>query len=38
MEMAVVDAVAYSLAIPLWQLFGGHGDAIIADVTARPRS
>jgi hypothetical protein len=37
MEMAVVDAVAHSLAISVWQLFGGHGDSIITDIMARPR-
>lgn len=32
-EMAVVDAVAHSVGLPLWQIFGGASDSITTDIT-----
>ncbi|KAH0453051.1 hypothetical protein IEQ34_017375 [Dendrobium chrysotoxum] len=32
-EMALVDAVANSLHIPLWKLFGGASTSIVTDIT-----
>ncbi|CAM6092290.1 unnamed protein product [Calypogeia fissa] len=33
MEMAVVDAVACSLKLPLWKFFGGNGSSVTTDIT-----
>lgn len=35
MEMAVLDAVAHTVGLPLWQLFGGHSDSVTTDITVR---
>ncbi|XP_019177071.1 PREDICTED: L-Ala-D/L-amino acid epimerase-like [Ipomoea nil] len=32
-EMALIDAVANSIGIPLWRLFGGASDSITTDIT-----
>ncbi|KAF2325688.1 hypothetical protein GH714_033262 [Hevea brasiliensis] len=32
-EMALIDAAAYSISIPLWRLFGGVSDSITGDIT-----
>ncbi|TYK28449.1 L-Ala-D/L-amino acid epimerase [Cucumis melo var. makuwa] len=32
-EMALIDAVANSINIPLWKLFGGASDSITTDIT-----
>ncbi|XP_073110313.1 L-Ala-D/L-amino acid epimerase isoform X2 [Elaeis guineensis] len=32
-EMALIDAVANSIRIPLWRLFGGVSDSITTDIT-----
>ncbi|XP_038679189.1 L-Ala-D/L-amino acid epimerase [Tripterygium wilfordii] len=32
-EMALIDAAAKSIGIPLWRLFGGVSDSIITDIT-----
>ncbi|XP_020097534.1 L-Ala-D/L-amino acid epimerase isoform X2 [Ananas comosus] len=32
-EMALIDAVANSICIPLWSLFGGVSDSITTDIT-----
>ncbi|KAG6555413.1 hypothetical protein Mapa_002640 [Marchantia paleacea] len=32
-QMAVVDAVAHSLQLPLWKYFGGNGKSITTDIT-----
>eukprot|EP00257_Ricinus_communis_P026744 XP_025014158.1 L-Ala-D/L-amino acid epimerase isoform X1 [Ricinus communis] len=32
-EMALIDAVANSIGIPLWRLFGGVSDSITTDIT-----
>lgn len=31
--MALIDAVANSINIPLWRLFGGVSDSITTDIT-----
>ncbi|KAH9318410.1 hypothetical protein KI387_020179, partial [Taxus chinensis] len=33
MEMAVIDAVAHSLGLPLWKIFGGASRSITTDIT-----
>ncbi|KAJ4818198.1 D-Ala-D/L-Ala epimerase [Rhynchospora pubera] len=33
MEMALIDAVANSIRIPLWRLFGGSSNTITTDIT-----
>uniref|UniRef100_A0A1D1YHW1 Dipeptide epimerase n=1 Tax=Anthurium amnicola TaxID=1678845 RepID=A0A1D1YHW1_9ARAE len=32
-EMAVIDAVANSICVPLWKLFGGASNSIMTDIT-----
>uniref|UniRef100_A0A453DV25 Uncharacterized protein n=1 Tax=Aegilops tauschii subsp. strangulata TaxID=200361 RepID=A0A453DV25_AEGTS len=32
-EMAVIDAVANSIRIPLWRLFGGASNTVTTDMT-----
>ncbi|XP_008673297.2 L-Ala-D/L-amino acid epimerase-like isoform X1 [Zea mays] len=32
-EMALIDAVANSIGIPLWRLFGGASDSLTTDIT-----
>jgi len=32
-EMALIDAVANSIRIPLWRLFGGASDSVTTDIT-----
>lgn len=32
-EMALIDAAANSIGIPLWRLFGGVSNAISTDIT-----
>uniref|UniRef100_A0A6N2KGH6 Uncharacterized protein n=1 Tax=Salix viminalis TaxID=40686 RepID=A0A6N2KGH6_SALVM len=32
-EMALIDAVAKSISVPLWILFGGASDCITTDIT-----
>ncbi|CAK7349687.1 unnamed protein product [Dovyalis caffra] len=32
-EMALIDAVAKSIGVPLWSLFGGASDSITTDIT-----
>ena len=32
-EMAVIDAVASSIGVPLWRLFGGVSNTITTDIT-----
>ncbi|XP_011072912.1 L-Ala-D/L-amino acid epimerase isoform X1 [Sesamum indicum] len=32
-EMALIDAVAHSIGVPLWRLFGGFSNAITTDIT-----
>jgi L-alanine-DL-glutamate epimerase-like enolase superfamily enzyme len=32
-EMAVIDAVANSIRIPLWRLFGGASNSVTTDIT-----
>lgn len=32
-EMALIDAVAKSIGIPLWRLFGGFSNSITTDIT-----
>jgi L-alanine-DL-glutamate epimerase-like enolase superfamily enzyme len=34
-EMALIDAVANSIRIPLWRLFGGASDCVTTDITVR---
>jgi hypothetical protein len=34
-EMALIDAVANSIRIPLWRLFGGASDSVTTDITVR---
>lgn len=34
-EMALIDAVANSMGIPLWRLFGGVSNSIITDITVQ---
>jgi L-alanine-DL-glutamate epimerase-like enolase superfamily enzyme len=34
-EMALIDAVANSIGIPLWRLFGGASDSVTTDITVR---
>lgn len=31
--MAVIDAVANSIRIPLWRLFGGASNSVTTDIT-----
>jgi L-alanine-DL-glutamate epimerase-like enolase superfamily enzyme len=33
--MALIDAVANSIRIPLWRLFGGASDSVTTDITVR---
>lgn len=33
--MALIDAVANSIGIPLWRLFGGFSNTITTDITVR---
>ena len=32
-EMAMIDAVANSIGVPLWRLFGGVSNTITTDIT-----
>jgi L-alanine-DL-glutamate epimerase-like enolase superfamily enzyme len=32
-EMAILDALAQSVGMPLWWLFGGQGNTIVTDIT-----
>lgn len=32
-EMAIIDAVANSIRVPLWRLFGGASNTITTDIT-----
>jgi L-alanine-DL-glutamate epimerase-like enolase superfamily enzyme len=34
-EMALIDAVANSIRVPLWRLFGGASNTIITDITVK---
>lgn len=34
-EMAILDALAHSVGMPLWWLFGGQGNTIVTDITVR---
>ena len=34
-EMALIDAVANSIGVPLWRLFGGFTNMITTDITVR---
>ncbi|PPS08931.1 hypothetical protein GOBAR_AA11703 [Gossypium barbadense] len=34
-EMALIDAVAKSIGLPLWRLFGGASNTIITDITVQ---
>ena len=34
-EMALIDAVANSMGIPLWRLFGGVSNSITTDITVQ---
>ncbi|KAG0606134.1 hypothetical protein M758_9G116700 [Ceratodon purpureus] len=33
LEMAILDALAHSVGMPLWWLFGGQGNTIVTDIT-----
>lgn len=33
--MALLDAIANSISVPLWRLFGGASNAITTDITVR---
>lgn len=33
--MAVIDAVASSIRVPLWRLFGGASNTITTDITVK---
>jgi len=35
--MALIDAVANSIRIPLWRLFGGASDTVTTDITVYGR-
>jgi len=34
-EMAVIDAVASSIRVPLWRLFGGASNTVTTDITVK---
>lgn len=34
-EMALIDAVAKSVSMPLWRLFGGVSNTITTDITVK---
>lgn len=34
-EMAIIDAVANSIRVPLWKLFGGASNTITTDITVK---
>lgn len=34
-EMALIDAVANSIRVPLWRLFGGASNTITTDITVK---
>lgn len=34
-EMALIDAVANSIGVPLWRLFGGASNTITTDITVK---
>lgn len=34
-EMAIIDAVANSIRVPLWRLFGGASNTITTDITVK---
>lgn len=34
-EMALIDAVATSIGVPLWRLFGGASNTITTDITVK---
>jgi L-alanine-DL-glutamate epimerase-like enolase superfamily enzyme len=34
-EMALIDAAANSVRIPLWRLFGGNSNSITTDITVK---
>lgn len=36
-EMALIDAAANSVRIPLWRLFGGKSNSITTDITVQYR-
>lgn len=33
LEMAIFDALAHSVGMPLWWLFGGHSNTVVTDIT-----
>lgn len=33
--MAIIDAVANSIRVPLWRLFGGASNTITTDITVK---
>lgn len=35
MEMAMMDAAAKSVEMPLWKLFGGASSTVTTDITVR---
>ena len=35
MEMAIIDAAANSIRVPLWRLFGGASNTITTDITVK---
>lgn len=35
LEMAIFDALAHSVGMPLWWLFGGHSNTVVTDITVR---
>lgn len=34
-EMALIDAAANSIRIPLWRLFGGKSNSVTTDITVQ---
>jgi len=34
-EMAIIDAAANSIRVPLWRLFGGASNTITTDITVK---
>ena len=34
-EMALIDAVANNIRVPLWRLFGGASNSITTDITVK---
>lgn len=37
-EMALIDAVSYSIGVPLWRLFGGASNTLTTDITVKSSS